>query len=179
MKDNYCRFPDPCGRIETARHQLTKPTNSIPGSSWSSDDSTVIHKYKYDEDGQIIGSNVDRNVESRIEYDSVGNMISYTTTKMLKRVVNKKFEYKDGRLLKHTNNQKYFVEYDTNGRVVVDRKQQHFTYSSGDLLTKVQYQNLKIFYHYDHLGRMVGRKDSIENSTQYFYAFPNKPYLIR
>ena len=100
-------------------------------------------------------------------------------TKKLRKIVNKKFEYKEERLLQHTNNQRFFAEYDVIGRVKVDRNQQHFTYSSSDLLTKVQSQNLQVFYHYDHLGRMVGRKDSSENSTQYFYAFPNKPYLIR
>jgi hypothetical protein len=35
-----------------------------------------------------------------------------------------------------------------------------------------------VSYFYDHLGRLCGRKDTAENSTQYFYAYPEKPYLV-
>ena len=166
---------DSCGRIESTRKQLTKPNS---GSSWDINDSIQINRYKYDDDGQLIGISSNSNVESKMEYDAMGNMITISRIKNLKRLVDRRFEYKDGRFLQHTNNQKYFSEYDDYGRLVVDKNQQRMTYDSNDLLIRVHNHDFEIFYHYDHLGRMVGRKDSLENSTQYFYAIPNKPYLI-
>jgi YD repeat-containing protein len=39
-------------------------------------------------------------------------------------------------------------------------------------------KGLRVTYYYDHLGRLCGRKDSADNSTQYFYAFPDRPFLV-
>ena len=94
---------DSCGRIGSIRKQLINPNS---GSSWDISDSVQIIQYKYDDDGQVIGINANDKVESRMEYDSMGNMLSLTRTKNLKRMVERKFEYKDGKFLKHTNNQK-------------------------------------------------------------------------
>ena len=150
---------------------------------WNVADSRETNTYEYDADGQLIGvqfSNL--NQESRFEYDSSGNMIASTTNKKSRNYFQRnQFEYQNGgKFLKHTNNQKFFAEYDRLGRISVDRNQQRFTYDSHDLLVKVwNTQGVEIIYHYDHLQRMVGRKDSLENSTQFFYAFPDQPYLVR
>lgn len=85
-----------------------------------------------------------------------------------------------GRLLR-LKKQQFNYEYDNHGRVISDRSRNQITYLIGDLLSTVKVlaeNNLIVNYHYDHLGRLYGRKDSTGNVTQYFYAFPDRPFLV-
>ena len=73
----------------------------------------------------------------------------------------------------------YPGDYDPLGRLSRDRSRHTYKYSSNDLLLEVKIDNrIVISYFYDHLGRMVGRKDSLGGAAQYFYADSTKPFLV-
>ncbi len=78
--------------------------------------------------------------------------------------------------------------YDDRGRVISDHRGHVLSYNSLDLLTTVKMPSGdRIGYRYDHLGRLaaryyhLGREESAGptmNVTQYFYALPERPYLL-
>jgi len=180
---------DGCGRIEKKMIKIVR----------SDTEDLNIVLYKYDDDGQIekaifekvfsylkcnenlifFHSNLLFQLEYRFAYDDNGNLLSTEGTTDISNAFN--LEYDSVGRLTRIKKQQFNYEYDSHGRVISDRSRNQMTYQIGDLLATVKVpieNNLIVMYHYDHMGRMIGRKDSADNATQYFYAFPDKPYLV-
>ena len=91
-----------------------------------------------------------------------------------------------GRLLKIND---FHLTYDDLGRILRSPGStghtRQFTYIPGtDLVDSAVRSDLRdrpvvrVTYYYDHLSRLIGRKDDLGNSSQYFYALPDRPYLV-
>ena len=130
-------------------------------------------RYKYDDDGMLVKATVSRggggNREWRFRYDPDGNLIKHNRNA---------FAYDDWGRLQRVKDAR--LVYDGLGRVVVNHNGNKFDYTTSDLVrsAKIDRSGLRINYHYDHEGRLVGRKDTAGNSTQYFYSLPDKPNLV-
>ena len=158
---------DSCGRIEGVLVKVVRVDSEL----------RQVLKYKYDEDGQLEVGSVD-GAEFRYAYDDNGNILSSEFSGSADRI---SFEYNNVGQLSRIKGQRNFYEYDLLGRVVADRNRNRISYESGDLISGVEVaseKGLKVTYFYDHLGRLSGRKDTADNSTQYFYGYPDKPYLV-
>jgi YD repeat-containing protein len=69
--------------------------------------------------------------------------------------------------------------YDDRGFVVQNAAEAVFTYDARGLLTAAQRPDrFSVEYEYDHLGRLVLRKDHLGNVTQYLYAVPQRPRVV-
>jgi YD repeat-containing protein len=162
---------DGCGRLQTVQFAVVRAES----------ESNKVVKYKYDEDGQLEVATID-STEYRYAYDDNGNLLSsdFTSSSTVSTDRNS-FEYTVNNQISRQKGQRFFYEYDTLGRVVVDRHKNRLVYEIGDRLSTVDVsgeKGLRVTYYYDFLGRLCGRKDTAENSTQYFYAFPDRPYLV-
>ena len=159
---------DPCGRVESVRIKVVRAES----------ENLQELKYIYDDDGQLEVASMDR-AEFRYAYDDNGNLLSSDLSGSLTE--RSSFEYNNFGRISRQKGQRFFHEYDSLGRVVVDRHRNRLSYETGDRLSTVDValeKGLRVTYFYDHLGRLCGRKDTAENSTQYFYALPDKPYLV-
>ena len=129
-------------------------------------------RFSYDDDGQILEVKENNHIW-KYDYDSNGNMI-----KLLFGKNEHLFSYDDWDQLIRYN--QAVLSYDILGRTVRNYKKQQFAYGTNNLLMEVSLPRTdkKITYFYDHLDRLVGRKDSTGNITQFHYARPDKPYLV-
>ena len=143
-------------------------------------------KFRYDADGQIEKVLEDSVKESRFKYDSLGNLISMTSPLQAEKDILNYDAW--GRLLRIND---FKLIYDDLGRILTipssyGRDIRHFAYTScGDLVKSARATSsrdrsakVEVKYYYDHLGRLTGRRDDLGNSTQYFYALPDRPYLV-
>ena len=138
-------------------------------------------KYRYDQDGQLDKVLEDSVKESRFKYDSEGNLVSMSSPLQADKG---SLNYDAwGRLVSINE---VLLDYDDLGRILSfpGRKghQRRFVYTAGsDVVSSVQVSmqglEVRVTYFYDHLSRLVGRKDTLGNSTQFFYALPDQPYL--
>lgn len=162
---------DGCGRLDTVQLKIVRAESELQ----------QVLKYTYDEDGQLEVAGIDR-AEYRYAYDDNGNLLSADFTGSSSTSPERSsFEYNSFGRLARQKGQRFFYEFDPLGRVVVDRHRNRLGYEIGDLLSTVDValeKGLRVTYYYDHLGRLTGRKDTADNSTQYFYAFPDRPYLV-
>ena len=133
-------------------------------------------RFSYDDDGHLLEVRENSHVW-KYDYDSNGNMV-----KLQFGSNEHQFTYDDWDQLVRYN--QAVVAYDSLGRVVRNYKQQQFSYGSGSLLTKVilprggERNERTVRYFYDQQDRLVGRKDSGGNMTQYHYALPDRPLLV-
>ena len=162
---------DACGRLDSVQIKIVRVDS----------ESNQLFSFKYDEDGQLEVSSVD-GAEFRFAYDDNGNVLSSEFSGSASASATRiGFEYTGLNQISRLKGQRFYVEYDSLGRVTIDRNRNRLTYSSSDQLSTVEVaseKGLKVTYFYDHLGRLSGRKDTADNSTQYFYAYPDKPYLV-
>ena len=132
-------------------------------------------RYSYDDDGQLLEVRENSHVW-KYDYDANGNMV-----KLLFGKNEHLFSYDDWDQLIRYN--QAVLSYDSLGRIVKNYKQQQFTYGSDSLLTRVatargSRSNWAVRYFYDEQNRLVGRKDSGGNLTQYHYARMDRPLLV-
>ena len=162
---------DGCARLDSVQLTIVRAESEFH----------QILKYKYDEDSQLEFAIMD-STEYRYAYDDNGNLLSADFTSSANISPDRvSFEYNENNQISRLKGQRFFYEYDSLGRVVIDRNRNRLVYEIGDLLSTVYIsgeKGLRVTYYYDYLGRLCGRKDTVENSTQYFYAFPDRPYLV-
>ena len=132
-------------------------------------------RYSYDDDGQLLEVRENSHVW-KYDYDSNGNMI-----KLLFGKSDHLFSYDDWDQLIQYN--QAVLAYDSLGRVVRNYKQQHFSYGSNSLLKKITQsagtrREWSVKYFYDEQNRLIGRKDSGGNLTQYHYTRLDRPFLV-
>ena len=132
-------------------------------------------RYSYDDDGQLLEVRENSHVW-KYDYDANGNMV-----KLLFGKNEHLFSYDDWDQLIRYN--QAVLSYDSLGRIVKNYKQQQFSFGSNSLLTRVATArgsrgNWAVRYFYDEQNRLVGRKDSGGNLTQFHYARLEKPMLV-
>jgi len=129
-------------------------------------------KYSYDDAGQLV--EVQENTFLwKYEYDRNGNMKNLVFGKTVHA-----FEYNAWDQLVRYNTAE--LSYDGKGKLVKNHKQFQFKYGSNNLLIEASHARTrkKIFYFYDHLDRLVGRRDDEGRITQFYYSNPETPYLV-
>ncbi|CAG0887914.1 unnamed protein product [Cyprideis torosa] len=125
--------------------------------------------YTYDPDGQLV--NVDSRDNWRFTYDKGGNLASLH---LKDTAVN--MEIKDDRLAKFGQGQ---YKYDVRGFVVENAARDLFHYDGRGLLVLATHPGRhEIKLEYDHLRRLISRKDSLGNITQFFYTDPRHPQRL-
>ncbi|CAG9802441.1 unnamed protein product [Chironomus riparius] len=129
-----------------------------------------IKNYTYDCDGQLIG--VDAQEPWGFRYDDNGNMLALSY-----RGNNIPMEYNTmDRITKFGEN---FYKYDDQGHIVQNAREEKFHYSTQGLLIRATKKGrFDVRYFYDHMNRLVVRKDNVNNVTQFFYNNQERPYEI-
>ena len=129
-------------------------------------------RYSYDDDGQLLEVRENKHVW-KYDYDANGNMLTLKFGKD-----EHLFSYDDWDQLIRYN--QAVLSYDSLGRIIKNYKQQQFFYGSNSLLTRVRGSRINwvVRYFYDEQNRLVGRKDSGGNLTQFHYARLDKPMLV-
>ncbi|XP_065207120.1 teneurin-a isoform X2 [Planococcus citri] len=131
---------------------------------------TTSKNYTWDIDGQLLS--VDAQESWQFKYDQDGNMLSLTyrgkEIKMVNSVLNRVEKFGEG-----------VYKYNNRGFVVQNAREEKFQYNTrGSLVRAIKRGRFDVRYYYDHMGRMVTRKDNYGNVTQYFYTHPENPSLI-
>jgi YD repeat-containing protein len=129
-----------------------------------------IKNYTYDCDGQLIG--VDAQEPWAFRYDDNGNMLALSY-----RGNNIPMEYNSmDRITKFGEN---FYKYDDRGYIVQNAREEKFHYSTQGLLIRATKKGrFDVRYFYDHLSRLVVRKDNVNNVTQFFYNNKDRPFEV-
>ncbi|CAG9766607.1 unnamed protein product [Ceutorhynchus assimilis] len=122
---------------------------------------TNIKNYTWDCDGQLLG--VEAQEPWGFRYDDNGNMLSLTY-----RGNTIPMEYNSmDRIIKFGEGQ---YKYDSRGLVVQNAREEKFHYNSKGLLTRATKRGrFDVRYFYDHMDRLLVRKDNFGNVTQFFY----------
>ena len=163
---------DSCGRIQIARHRVLEQENVKIAHS--------VVDFRYDDDGQLLGMMINDGDEYNYQYDADGNMLM-SSTRRGKSGNKNEYKFNDrGQVLDFRKKQisQFFGTYDHYGRMVINRNRNYYKYSSNNLLLEVQTDKFTVKYFYDHMNRLIGRKDSTGDSIQFFYAYPTKPHLV-
>ncbi|KAH0999481.1 hypothetical protein HUJ04_001365 [Dendroctonus ponderosae] len=128
---------------------------------------TNIKNYTWDCDGQLLG--VEAQEPWGFRYDDNGNMLSLTY-----RGNTIPMEYNSmDRIIKFGEGQ---YKYDSRGLVVQNAREEKFHYNSKGLLTRATKRGrFDVRYFYDHLDRLLVRKDNFGNVTQFFYNNDQAP----
>ena len=150
------------GKVETATRRMLRDTGEFQ---------QILH-FKYDDDGHL-DKVVSSSGEWKYKHDDNGRIKSRNSPSGEKDI----FLYDTfGRLSKMNERP---IAHDSQGRIKLATHR--FLYDSRGLLNKVLLKNRPedwIRYNYDHVGRLVAIRDARGNSTQLFYANPDKPYLV-
>lgn len=126
-----------------------------------------VKNYTWDCDGQLIGVNAQEPWVFR--YDDNGNMLA-----LAYRGNNIPMEYNAmDRITRFGEN---FYKYDDRGQTVQNAREEKFHYSTQGLLIRATKKGrFDVRYYYDHLNRLVVRKDNVNNVTQFFYQNQERP----
>ncbi|XP_031628947.1 teneurin-a isoform X5 [Contarinia nasturtii] len=122
---------------------------------------TNVKNYTWDCDGQLIG--VEAQEPWGFRYDDNGNMLSLTyrgnTIPMEYNALDRIVKFGDGQ-----------YKYDGRGLVSQNAREERFHYNTQGLLVRAQKRGrFDIHYYYDHMNRLITRKDNYGNVTQFFY----------
>ncbi|XP_055602719.1 teneurin-a [Uranotaenia lowii] len=122
---------------------------------------TNVKNYTWDCDGQLIG--VEAQEPWGFRYDDNGNMLSLTY-----RGNTIPMEYSNtDRILKFGEGP---YKYEARGLVAQNAREERFHYNSQGLLIRATKRGrFDVRYYYDHLSRLITRKDNFGNVTQFFY----------
>ncbi|KAL9882896.1 teneurin-a transmembrane protein isoform 4-T5 [Glossina fuscipes fuscipes] len=131
---------------------------------------TNVKNYTWDCDGQLIG--VEAQEPWGFRYDDNGNLLSLT--------------YRGNTIPMEYNNQDRIVKfgegqykYDARGLVAQNAREERFHYNTQGLLVRATKRGrFDVRYYYDHLKRLVTRKDNFGNVTQFFYNNQQRPYEV-
>ncbi len=155
-----------CNKIRENQMLLRRPTGYFK----------QVKRYTYDAAGQL--AEVQENsLVWRYSYDPNGNLVKLVFGKN-----EHSFTYNEADQLV-SYNQAAKAAYDGHGRMIRTHKQFQLRYSAGSLLleaTKIggAGPRRQILYFYDHLDRLIGRRDDEGRTTQLFYALPGRPYSV-
>ncbi|XP_018334333.1 teneurin-a isoform X2 [Agrilus planipennis] len=122
---------------------------------------TNIKNYTWDCDGQLSG--VEAQEPWGFRYDDNGNMLSLTyrgnTIPMEYNTMDRIIKFGEGQ-----------YKYDNRGSVVQNAREEKFHYNAKGLLVRATKRGrFDVKYFYDHLDRLITRKDNYGNVTQFFY----------
>lgn len=128
---------------------------------------TNVKNYTWDCDGQLVG--VEAQEPWGFRYDDNGNMLSLT--------------YRGNTIPMEYNNQDRIVKfgegqykYDTRGLVSQNAREERFHYNTQGLLIRATKRGrFDVRYSYDHMSRLITRKDNFGNVTQFFYNNQERP----
>ncbi|EAT34453.1 AAEL013308-PA, partial [Aedes aegypti] len=122
---------------------------------------TNVKNYTWDCDGQLIG--VEAQEPWGFRYDDNGNMLSLTY-----RGNTIPMEYSStDRILKFGEGP---YKYEARGLVAQNAREERFHYNTQGLLIRATKRGrFDVRYYYDHLNRLITRKDNFGNVTQFFY----------
>ncbi len=166
---------DLCGKLESSFMRMVK-------SSGGGQEFRQTRRFSYDADGQLERATIVDTSEWRYDYDSLGNLLSSVASGVSGRgSVKRNLAYDEhGRLTGFKGEPRQRVSYDENGRIISDLRNNLFTYTTSDCLSTVRLAGNErtIQYYYDHMDRLIARKDNAGNVTQFFYGFPTKPLLV-
>nr|XP_018915751.1 PREDICTED: teneurin-a isoform X2 [Bemisia tabaci] len=131
---------------------------------------TNLKNYTWDADGQLIG--VESQEPWSFTYDANGNMLSLTykenTISMKYNKMDQMEKFGEG-----------VYRYDNHGLVVQNALEEKFHYNAKGLLVRVLKRGrFDVHYFYDHIDRLVARKDNYGNVTQFFYTNQENPNII-
>lgn len=131
---------------------------------------TNVKNYTWDCDGQLIG--VEAQEPWGFRYDDNGNMLSLTY-----RGNNIPMEYNAmDRIVKFGDGQ---YKYDGRGLVAQNAREERFHYNTQGLLVRATKRGrFDIHYFYDHMNRLVTRKDNFGNVTQFFYNNKDRSHEV-
>ncbi|CAG0919128.1 unnamed protein product [Notodromas monacha] len=153
---------DSVGRVESSRVE----SRSLGGAEATF---TQTLNFTYDADGQL--TQVESQEPWKFTYDANGNLMSL----QLKQT-DIAMQTRDDRLTKFGQGT---YRYDERGFVVQNAAEAQFSYDGRGLLMSAQRPDrFFVEYEYDHLHRLVLRRDHLGNVTQLFYASPQKPRLV-
>ena len=120
-------------------------------------------RYSYDSDGQL--THMRAQDEWLMKYDKGGNLAALHLKETMVTMGNQ-----DDRLVKFGGG---YYKYNEHGFVVENAAKDVFLYDGRGLLVKVtQTSQREVVFEYDHLKRLVARRDSLGNVTQFFYSDP-------
>ncbi|GAB6033784.1 hypothetical protein CHUAL_013952 [Chamberlinius hualienensis] len=129
-----------------------------------------FYNYTYTLDGLL--EEVAETETWKYRYDENGNVVS--TTQAKKEV---KLRYNEGDLV--VNYGDYDMNMIDNRGFVTQKGEEKYLYNSRAQLISAAHRNLyEVHYHYDSLDRLVARKDTHGNITQYFYTNIRRPQLL-
>lgn len=131
---------------------------------------TNIKNYTWDCDGQLIG--VEAQEPWGFRYDDNGNLLSLTyrgnTIPMEYNTMDRIVKFGEGQ-----------YKYDARGLVAQNAREERFHYNTQGLLVRATKRGrFDVRYYYDHLSRLITRKDNFGNVTQFFYNNNERPYEI-
>ncbi|XP_076255670.1 teneurin-a transmembrane protein isoform X2 [Rhynchophorus ferrugineus] len=128
---------------------------------------TNVKNYTWDCDGQLLG--VEAQEPWGFRYDDNGNMLSLTY-----RGNTIPMEYNGmDRIIKFGEGQ---YKYDSRGLVIQNAREEKFHYNAKGLLVRATKRGrFDVRYFYDHLDRLLARKDNFGNVTQFFYNNDKRP----
>ncbi|CAG0878874.1 unnamed protein product [Darwinula stevensoni] len=125
---------------------------------------SMTRTFAYDADGQVIKA--DAQEPWSFSYDSDGNLVSLSL-----RDTDVEMKNEQGRLVAFGQGR---YKYDSRGFVVENAAGDGFVYDGrGCLVRALKQGRFHVHYEYDHFLRLVMRKDSYGNVTQFFYADPS------
>nr|XP_029713903.1 teneurin-a isoform X3 [Aedes albopictus] len=122
---------------------------------------TNVKNYTWDCDGQLIG--VEAQEPWGFRYDDNGNMLSLTyrgnTIPMEYSITDRILKFGEGP-----------YKYEARGLVAQNAREERFHYNTQGLLIRASKRGrFDVRYYYDHLNRLITRKDNFGNVTQFFY----------
>lgn len=155
-----------CNKIRENTMLLRRPTGYFK----------QVKRYSYDAAGQL--AEVQENsLVWRYSYDANGNLVKLVFGKN-----EHSFAYNEADQLV-SYNQAAKAAHDSQGRMVRTHKQFQLRYSANSLLLEATRiggagPRRQILYFYDHLDRLVGRRDDEGRTTQFFYSLPGRPHRV-
>ncbi|XP_050083154.1 teneurin-a isoform X2 [Anopheles aquasalis] len=123
---------------------------------------TNVKNFTWDCDGQLVG--VEAQEPWGFRYDDNGNMLSLTyrgnTIPMEYNALDRIVKFGEGQ-----------YKYEPRGLVAQNAREERFHYNAKGLLIRATKRGrFDIRYFYDHLNRLITRKDNFGNVTQFFYT---------
>ncbi|XP_052873882.1 teneurin-a [Anopheles cruzii] len=123
---------------------------------------TNVKNFTWDCDGQLVG--VEAQEPWGFRYDDNGNMLSLTyrgnTIPMEYNALDRIVKFGEGQ-----------YKYEPRGLVAQNAREERFHYNAKGLLVRATKRGrFDIRYFYDHLSRLITRKDNFGNVTQFFYT---------
>ncbi|XP_041781162.1 teneurin-a isoform X2 [Anopheles merus] len=123
---------------------------------------TNVKNFTWDCDGQLVG--VEAQEPWGFRYDDNGNMLSLTYRG---NTIPMEYNAQD-RIVKFGEGQ---YKYEPRGLVAQNAREERFHYNAKGLLIRATKRGrFDIRYFYDHLNRLITRKDNFGNVTQFFYT---------